>query len=146
MIKLSYGSKTNARTVRQMVATERSGVHFFSTFPRATEKKTAPRPQSHARLKLSRAKVVSTTSWRRGVTNGGNHTDENACPRASMRFGASKIDGARLRQKKNTTAMRLPPQMDRNTAVKKCGTWMLRHWSTAMCGGVVTERQAMQVS
>ena len=33
------------------------------TFPRATLKKSAPRPQSHARRKLSSASVVSTTSW-----------------------------------------------------------------------------------
>ena len=33
-----------------------------ATLPRATEKKTAPLPQSQARLKLSRANVVSTTS------------------------------------------------------------------------------------
>ena len=38
---------------------------FFTnlTLPLATEKNTAPRPQSQARRKLSNANVVSTTSW-----------------------------------------------------------------------------------
>ena len=33
------------------------------TFPRATDKKTAPLPESHALRKLSSAIVVSTTSF-----------------------------------------------------------------------------------
>ena len=40
----------------------KEGMEKGPAFPRATERKTAPRPQSQARLKLLRARVVSTTS------------------------------------------------------------------------------------
>jgi len=64
-IKICYFGVTCVTKRRERIRILRKRTHTHAhthTLPRATEKKTAPRPQSHARLKFSSASVVSTTS------------------------------------------------------------------------------------